>query len=290
MNNESTTTDGSPFSFLPWSQGPRNQAARRFRKRCEPAIAHIFEALNSESYMATRPKTNPTTASNYMVAALFKANPTANPTDRTELLHWLGRASAIAARGVEQPWLVRGSLDNAVEEMMKKWAVAAWKGPGDQQWPDWARGQLFNTCAGQDLTEGPHQKWDDLPVGWLPGTTHTQTNAQMDLLTFLVAFEKQSRHMGKDIESLLANSFENQSIGRSCFALRILYGTTAKIADPSLYEPLQFFENRYDHQHISLEILKIVSSAVDRRILTNLAADIDGGVEDKKTPKPRRKI
>lgn len=294
MDSSSDKPQGTPFSFTPWAQPPRNQAARRWRKRCEPAVAHIFEAISPRGYTSTRSKTNPSTAADYMVDAIFEENPTANPADRLDLICWLGAACAIGGKA-DQPWLVRGSLSQAVGEMIERWAGAAWKQPTSQERVDWADVFIIRTCAGKKIVDGPHQKWGDIPAVWTPGVVHARTNAQTDLLMFLDSFEKQALKQADVVTSLLPNTVENQRIAWGAMALRIFYGTMGEMADPRLLEPLTFFQSRYDHQHINGEILRMAGTAVDRRILRGVVTDADGTDADGTDPThraagPRRKL
>lgn len=63
-----------------------------------------------------------------------------------------------------------------------------------------------------------------------------------------------------------------------------------KIADPLLWEPLTFFESRYDHQYIDEEILQLAGAAVDRRILRGVVAKTEDTEEKPRGSAGRRKL
>lgn len=255
---------GPPLPSTPWANAPKNQGAIRWRKLCIPAVQHIFEVVGpSDVGSAQRDRAMTATDAYTITTALFEDYPDADPEDYERLIHWLGRASAISAKGVgiSKPWLVRASLDAVVGTMTEKWAVAAWEdetGIARLPPPDWAASLIDNLLRGNPLSTNPHRKWGRPPLGdgKIPGAKGAVANAQMGLQTFLHAFEGQSLQLHAQVKSLLAYSSGNQKIVQAVMAMRILYGTTEGVVDPLPLEPLTFFQERYDHQYINRDILR----------------------------------
>lgn len=255
-----------PFPETPWPNSPRDQYAKDWRNRSSSSIRHIVEAISPKYAGLCADNINPRSAAGRMTDAIFQESARADPADRLALIAWLGGACGFVTEDVARPWQVRGSLGLVDRTLIDEWTMSLWREAPDKIRPVLENFPFEILEKGIQPVSSAHQRWGTIPAGWEPGTAHAQTNAQMDMVTFLSAFEQQTGRHFVPFEKPSAYTAQNR-IAHCCVALRILSSTT-DLVDPLLLKHLNFFESLYDHQHIDMELLKLAGAAGDLKILT----------------------
>jgi hypothetical protein len=136
-----------------------------WRDRCSEACARINFVLGLAQ--EERINVGQTYAIHKMMYAIFDEHRQVNLSERRDLIHWLGRASAMEvlipdpiSENVRMIDIVAGLLIN-------KWAAEAWHSPPDLDRPQWAQSLIHRICISSNdvsLTEG---RIPDNPEGWL---------------------------------------------------------------------------------------------------------------------------
>jgi hypothetical protein len=273
----------------PWSIPPANAGAKAWRQNCFPAVAHIKSAINN-SYpgIGKEPSISPHDATLQLLEHIFQKNEMIPDSDRASLIQWLGKAGAISAESGARNWRTIGTMGYVESGLMETWMSCAWLGVPKTKMPDWAEKFIQSQRKVVSDPSSPHQIWGDISDGWIPNTERQQTNAQMDLMTYLYAFDQHMIEQGVNPGAAVIDDTQSR-ITSDCFlSFRILAAATEKMA-PQVLDQLRVIENLYSYAYVDTNILQIATAAYDYKILNGqpLSDDIAGA---KNTPLRTRKL
>lgn len=254
------------FPRTPWASPARNRAAKVWRKKSEESIGYVLETIGCNeigSYNTVHWQHNTV---DQIIKALFLDFPQANPMDRIDLLHWLGRASAIGSEATTTFGRARETVVTVTGLLLDRWAASGWLSVAYKDRPAWAGEFLDEITRGGGAEVGLHDEWGSIVPERGPRTGVNGSNAQADLRTFLDGYACQSQVSGAPLSVQNPTSPIGRKIVECCLALRILASSTEAV-EPEALRLLKIFEDRYDHMHVSQELLRMAEAAGDLKLL-----------------------
>lgn len=278
----------------PWATPAANNTTLLWRARCGAAIGCVGEAIGGEHSGKETEKDGAASrvVINLMLGVLFQENQEVSVMERSALIAWLGSASAISSRTGERTWKSRNSIGYIESEMLVLWTAAAWRSSPEVLPAAWARGVVETVCNIADHVGGVYRTWGDVIDDRGPGRMSESANAQMDMLTFLQAFDQQKGLIqqadpGRVDGGALVNDDESRKAALCFVALRILASATGRV-DERVLSLSKEIENLYNHDCIDQNVLRLAGVADDYKALSAAIEVAPEGAVDLTHPRGRK--
>jgi hypothetical protein len=265
------------FPRSPWSQPAASEDTRHWRDRCAPAISHVAEAILNEHSNSNDIIVGTRTAINIMLdeifedQQLFDEKSDIEPSERRALIAWLGRASAVTSQTGDRTFKAQSSIGYIESDMLLRWTLAAWRCEPLVAPEPWALGwvEFIDNVASHGT--GLYHTWGAIPNDWTMDDDRPITNAQIDLFTFLQAFEQQKLRQQKNQEAdrpaspLLSDDPSRTAM--ICFSALRSLASSSEMVDDRILTGVKKMENLYSSECMDKEHLRLAGSAEDHKAL-----------------------